>query len=108
MTAEQKLIEAAENAAKNKYNKDYDVFAAKMNMFIDGAKSQAAKEWHQQWIPVSERKPENTTYVLCYGKGNRRFTALYKDGVFIDYEGEESEYVTHWVSLLPSPPETNL
>ena len=63
-----------------------------------------------EWIPVSERLPEETfqglapdTLVLCYAKGGRFFTALFADGYFATYDGDECEYVTHWMPL-PEPP----
>ena len=44
-----------------------------------------------------------TALVLCYGKGGRWFTALFADGCFATYEGDECEEVTHWMPLPPAP-----
>ena len=64
-----------------------------------------------RWIPVSERLPEETftglvpsTLVLCFGKGGRWFTAIFADGYFADVDGNDCDFVTHWMPL-PTPPE---
>lgn len=59
-----------------------------------------------KWISVEDRLPENETNVLCYGKGDRYFTAHhYEKGFFIDADAEEldNENVTHWMPLPQQP-----
>ena len=57
----------------------------------------------QQWIPVSERLPDEDTEVLTYRKGGISIELLH-DGVWGDDDVEYAPYkVTHWMPL-PEPP----
>lgn len=60
------------------------------------------------WIKTEDSIPDEKQYVLCFAKGNRQFTAIYKAREFQAYsiftEGLEiADHVTHW-QPLPNPP----
>lgn len=62
-----------------------------------------------QWIPVTERLPENGEYVLCFCRANI-VCVLRRDKGGDWYENPThvymSGFVTHWMPL-PEPPESD-
>lgn len=77
-------------------------------------KEQLRKQWDEmhgrQWIPVSERLPENGSVVLAYySKGSMETTVYANDGSPYgpwSCEGDEDidfGNVTHWMPLPPPP-----
>ena len=61
----------------------------------------------QEWIPVTERLPENDSDVLAYqdrGEESRIVPANYGCGVWFDcLFDHEADNITHWMPL-PQPP----
>ena len=66
----------------------------------------------QQWIPVSERLPENEGTYFCLGHNGTPFVCLlrnkkYEGYVWLRNTGTRRVYgITHWMPL-PAPPEKN-
>lgn len=57
------------------------------------------------WIKVEDRLPEQDQVVLTTSaikKDRRYFTSSFKDGDFLDLEGDKCDYVTHW-ALITEP-----
>ena len=63
----------------------------------------------QEWIPVTERLPEDGVLVLCIGKKGGMFLgispSLFSDGTcyFAVPNARSCRYGTHWMTL-PQPP----
>ena len=62
----------------------------------------------QEWIPVTERLPEDDSDVIAYlrtGEEERIFPANYAKGVWFDciFNKRVTETTTHWMPL-PQPP----
>lgn len=109
MTAEQKLIEAADNAYPiDKSLEVHERVVPKLNRlaFVIGAKSESAKEWHNQWIPVSEKlPPEGKTVIMYDGNvfpGWYMHTDSKTASKFRTSLGVRP-HVTHWMPLPSSP-----
>jgi uncharacterized phage protein (TIGR01671 family) len=63
------------------------------------------KEFKSQWIPVTERLPEDYEIVLCYD-GSHVEPSTFFGGEFYDMESYDSHVlfgITHWMPL-PEPP----
>ena len=58
----------------------------------------------QEWIPCSERLPEDEQWVLVWGHGQRVPIMMFREyGAWIDDQYEFHTTVTHWMPL-PKPP----
>lgn len=62
----------------------------------------------QEWIPVTERLPEDDSDVLAYsriGEESRIYPACYSNGVWFDcvFNAPATDTTTHWMPL-PVPP----
>lgn len=57
----------------------------------------------QQWIPVSERLPQDDEDVLVWVNGTHRDMAYRDEGVWYDEEHNHLKNITHWMPL-PKPP----
>lgn len=109
---EQSLIEAAEKAFEAVYQRGDRVSDLKYqfykNGFYEGAKSQAAKEYHkQEWIAVSDELPKHSKPVLVHD-GEFCEIAFYgwlelykktKRKTWLRTFEEDETYPTHWMEL---------
>ena len=62
----------------------------------------------QEWIPVTERLPEDDSDVLAYsriGEESRIYPACYSNGVWFDcvFNAPATDTTTHWMPM-PNPP----
>lgn len=56
-----------------------------------------------EWIPVSERMPEQLGHYLGWDAGHGATTAFFADGRWMDCFGYEDSPITHWMQLPDSP-----
>lgn len=93
------MIKTAEEILKENSN---TAFMWNMVDVIEAMEVYAA-QFKPKWIPVTERLPENRTYVMVCNY-NGYDIAEYKHGCF--FIGlDKVDCVTHWMPL-PTPPET--
>ena len=57
----------------------------------------------QQWIPVTDRLPQDDEDVLVWVDGTHRDMAYRDEGVWYDEEHNHLKNITHWMPL-PKPP----
>ena len=62
----------------------------------------------QEWIPLTERLPEDDSDVLAYssiGEESRIYPACYSNGVWFDciFNAPATDTTTHWMPM-PQPP----
>ena len=62
----------------------------------------AELEKERRWIPVTERVPEKSTYVLCYWHGHICRCKFWRHHSRFEFNGRLVK-VTHWMPL-PKPP----
>jgi len=110
------LQEAAEKVfpdlPKEYTGREHDMVLIKQRRasFVLGCKSEAAKAYHQQWIPVTERLPEERGRYLCFVQeqedlGTSKYVwNCYFGGPEYGWADDTVKMnVTHWMPL-PEPP----
>ena len=111
MDVREKLVELIQNAksAMKSENLSCDI---ERNMFVVDFMMANGVTVHE-WIPVTERLPEEGDYVLCVLKGFKyggkiqvcKFVPAdkFKDKPYFEHFRNGFPFVTHWMTL-PEPP----
>ena len=98
MDVREKLVELIESA---RYWGSYTSEEIAENLIAHGVTV-------QEWIPVTERLPEDDSDVLAYssiGEESRIYPACYSNGVWFDcvFNAPATDTTTHWMPMQHPP-----